>query len=901
MSEYSCVWEVQHRKGDKNLFGEYFTAHNFTWRLALVSGKGHYVFLEHFGHLTFDVFTDYTLRIEYADGETEIKEETFAFGCHLDFGTQIQDKQTQRVSVRIDSATRCYESKKDTPYAGLINLGSTCYLNTLVQTLFHIKGFENEIFKQPSTKKTKEMQKLFYKLEKENTYVDTLSFAHAFKLNEPIDDQQDIQEFFKVLLDELEKEAKGTPFFKYIEDTFYGSLGSLIECEKGCISERTEKYNDIQLVIEENGYYHPSYQMDSNNNIIDGEDTSLENSLKAYINTTYLEAPNLYNCEKHGYVQATKKDYFKTFPPVLFLQIKRFNMDYDTGNVYKLNNKFSFPERIDLSPYSLQETEPNTYSIYSVNVHQGDGMSEGHYYTYIKKNNSWYKFNDCYVTRSSAREAIEGTFGGMHEYKNKQIIANAYYLVYIKDTEKEKLLDLSIQDVPENIQATIERDKYLMKKIEIQLYTPEIIQGYWGIGPLSTKIEYMDRTPICIKVENQQQLSYLKIHCKKSLGLLDGQSPEVLVYEILPDNQSHKLRRIKNIDMVGSLESKILFTTYLPQNIEEEEAFILFVKTEKTVDQPYNLKVATDIKEILVTKKTDNVQEWLRSTYSTNTSNILAEIHSQAALIPENISFEELFKGEEYGIIVLDAGLQSLNEYFLELSTHKIVTVITNEYPVLRLWVEKTVAESKLIELVSENLKTTEFQVANLEETALYLQTPPGTAVVQISLLGDRTENTNLLQKITRILPETITGEEFLKTIDYPKDAITSKTRILKTYFGSEQISVSKPSHKLALKNTALLTVQNLSKSKHAEASIKYNSETIGHPFFIDVEPKRSVLEAKRKYGLEGSTVIRLSAKKQILLEDQNSLKKHSTQDKFVFAVTFFHRIKLQSTKSYAL
>ncbi|EQB62298.1 ubiquitin carboxyl-terminal hydrolase 12-like protein [Vairimorpha apis BRL 01] len=39
-----------------------------------------------------------------------------------------------------------YDSKQKTTYTGLKNLGATCYINSFMQTLFHINKFQNDIF-----------------------------------------------------------------------------------------------------------------------------------------------------------------------------------------------------------------------------------------------------------------------------------------------------------------------------------------------------------------------------------------------------------------------------------------------------------------------------------------------------------------------------------------------------------------------------------------------------------------------------------------------------------------------------------------------------------------------------------------------------------------------------------
>lgn len=39
-----------------------------------------------------------------------------------------------------------YDSKKETGYVGLKNQGATCYMNSLLQTLYHIPYFRKVLF-----------------------------------------------------------------------------------------------------------------------------------------------------------------------------------------------------------------------------------------------------------------------------------------------------------------------------------------------------------------------------------------------------------------------------------------------------------------------------------------------------------------------------------------------------------------------------------------------------------------------------------------------------------------------------------------------------------------------------------------------------------------------------------
>ncbi|KAI5185799.1 ubiquitin carboxyl-terminal hydrolase 7 [Nematocida homosporus] len=867
----SCFeWNIKHKLGDKSQYSEYFTSHNFTWRLVLVSAERHLIFLEHFGYLTFDVFTDYILNIEYTDGDVQREEISFAFGGQLDFSTVLHPKDTKRISISILSATRCYESKKTTPFAGLINLGSTCYLNSLMQSLFHIKGFTQALFQQGPQPKTLEMQKLFCQLESEPLFVDTSAFANAFKLNEPIDDQQDIQEFFKVLLDELEKEAKGTPFFDFLIKTFYGDLAALIECASGCRSERIEKYNDIQLVVGDR----PT-----------GSASSLEEALQAYITTTHLTKPNLYNCEKHGYVEATKKDYFKTFPPVLFFQIKRFNMDYDTGEAYKINEFFSFPERVNLAPYTHQPDEPLFYSLYSVNVHIGDGHSEGHYYAYIKKGEDWYKFNDCYVTKASAHEAVYGTFGGAHEYKNRQKIANAYYLVYIRESDLAELLTPVDPQVPSSIQNMIERDRFLQQRVPLQLYTRETLAGYWGLGAFNPAQIQTRALPAVVSLENSQSIRQLLMQTKRVTNIA---ASNMLVFVMGDQGQSLDLLNMPANSIVGDLPGKVFFVAESQPDVPVEDTFVLFVKREKAAGQPYDLKVVVEVENVVIVRRSQKVWDWAESTSSSPVP-LLAEINGEAREIGKDICFGELFNGG-FGVVVADAGLSSLSEYLDALKTHRLIHIFIDQYPGFTLWVDKSWGDTELFKQIEQSLGSAEFKLVAQSETHIEISVNPGYTFVQVAILLGRTENINAIPKTCRILAVTSPAVEIVGAVGLNPTSLPSKCRVVMTEQGKDRPQVFRLGDTLDLKPGVVLAIQEVSRRRHAEAFIRHNDEVVGHPFFIDTETRRTGMETKRRYSVEDSALMRLSQKSKSTIEDTSTVKKSGSTDRFVFAVGYAAR-----------
>jgi ubiquitin carboxyl-terminal hydrolase 7 len=74
-------------------------------------------------------------------------------------------------------------------FKGLVNEGTTCYLNSLIQTLFFIRAFRNAVYKMPTIQKNIteiksipfNLQRIFYNLQlgKQDT-IRTVELLHAF-------------------------------------------------------------------------------------------------------------------------------------------------------------------------------------------------------------------------------------------------------------------------------------------------------------------------------------------------------------------------------------------------------------------------------------------------------------------------------------------------------------------------------------------------------------------------------------------------------------------------------------------------------------------------------------------------------------------------------------------------
>jgi ubiquitin carboxyl-terminal hydrolase 7 len=129
------------------------------------------------------------------------------------------------------------DSKKETGYVGLKNQGATCYMNSLLQALFHVPTFRKAVYQLPTDNEvpTKSiqlaLQRIFYRLQFGNTSVGTKELTKSFGWT-AVDSftQHDVQELDRVLLDNLQTKMKGTKAEGTVEKLFQGKIRNFIKC-----------------------------------------------------------------------------------------------------------------------------------------------------------------------------------------------------------------------------------------------------------------------------------------------------------------------------------------------------------------------------------------------------------------------------------------------------------------------------------------------------------------------------------------------------------------------------------------------------------------------------------------------------------------------------------------------
>ncbi|KAI8539604.1 hypothetical protein RHMOL_Rhmol09G0196000 [Rhododendron molle] len=378
-----------------------------------------------------------------------------------------------------------HDSKKETGYVGLKNQGATCYMNSLLQTLYHIPYFRKAVYHMPTTENDMPsgsiplaLQSLFYKLQHSDTSVATKELTKSFGWD-TYDSfmQHDVQELNRVLCEKLEDKMKGTVVEGTIQQLFEGHHMNYIECiNVDYKSTRKESFYDLQLDVKGCRDVYASFDK--------------------YVEVERLEGDNKYHAEQHGLQDARKGVLFIDFPPVLQLQLKRFEYDFMRDTMVKINDRYEFPLQLDLDRENGKYLSPeadrsvrNLYTLHSVLVHSG-GVHGGHYYAYIRPtlSDQWFKFDDERVTKEDIKRALEEQYGGEEElpqtnpgFNNSPFkftkYSNAYMLVYIRESDKEKVIcNVDEKDIAEHLRIRLkkeqeEKEQKRKEKAEAHLYT----------------------------------------------------------------------------------------------------------------------------------------------------------------------------------------------------------------------------------------------------------------------------------------------------------------------------------------------------------------------------------------------------------------------------------------------
>lgn len=255
--------------------------------------------------------------------------------------------------------------------------------------------------------------------------------------------QQDAHEFLGSILDKLhtantedddeesnKKDAKDCECI--VHQTFGGILKSTVTCSK-CKNKTTtlDPFSDLSLDIKQAAVSIKKKKL----SMINGTQTvkevlpmDLTECLDRFTSTETLSSDS-YHCRKCDSSQEAKKAFsISHLPPVIPIHLKRFSHSKTLATSSKVDTKIRFPFTLDLAPYTTTPPKPKNdlnnghkpeingdpdkpakidpvYELSSVVVHKGK-IDNGHYISYSKQGNEWFRFDDSMVVQVDEKEVL---------------------------------------------------------------------------------------------------------------------------------------------------------------------------------------------------------------------------------------------------------------------------------------------------------------------------------------------------------------------------------------------------------------------------------------------------------------------------------------------------------------
>jgi len=496
-------------------------------------------------------------------------------------------------------------------FVGLKNASATCYMNSVLQQLFMIRPLRNALLAvkipseygeendlddeevrreplvkgpmlpdQPSRNETtdekssskdvspthsntqrteyhiqilRHIQRIFgHLLDSKLQYYTPRGFWKTFKFGgEAVNlrDQHDAVEFLNTLVESIDEALKTLRLPQFCAQVLGGKFADQKIC-KDC-PHRYSREEDFTLI---------SVDIRHSQN--------LKESLEQYVIGELLEGPNAYHCEKcDKKVDTVKRTCFKKLPPILGIQLKRFDYDWERETPIKFNDYFEFPRELDMEPFTVQglakaegtpaivdnttddsnsTNESTRYRLVGIIVHMGQANG-GHYYSFIQYKDEtdpnelshWCKFDDGEVSdcRMDEDEELRSQcFGGDHtttafdqpSMKRQRRWWNAYILFYERVSETptdpieqlpESLSEISLYDSSQRMPLAVQRSvrkqnmKFLHNRIHL---SPEYFTFMKTL--VQNNVQYLRKiqstTPTNTKLIEETALTTMQITIK---------------------------------------------------------------------------------------------------------------------------------------------------------------------------------------------------------------------------------------------------------------------------------------------------------------------------------------------------------------------------------------------------
>jgi hypothetical protein len=294
---------------------------------------------------------------------------------------------------------------------GLINLGSTDYVNCILQQILRIPEFQHCLMTQKPAPRTwlKDLQILMTHIlrsKRKACRMDSFLQMWGSLHDNPIDlaAQRDAHAFLEEFFAALPIPVRG-----------------LFQCESVVI------FRGIQMgaQIEQQDVTFSTFNLSL-------DKATLKESLEYFSSTKVLRGWNPVHAQHGDQSDAYQTCHLTKTPSILVFHLKRFRWDGKTGLWTRIGTKFEFPYEFE---WTLLNQQRAKYVLHGVVLHAGEVQS-GHYTSIVKCHEKWFEFDDCNVSEVSPSDFEQKSFG--------ELDSAAYLLFYVRVDSIRLLGDLDI-------------------------------------------------------------------------------------------------------------------------------------------------------------------------------------------------------------------------------------------------------------------------------------------------------------------------------------------------------------------------------------------------------------------------------------------------------------------------
>ena len=225
---------------------------------------------------------------------------------------------------------------------GLRNLANTCYMNSVLQSMFHCTSYREKVLETKFLQNSigEKITWLFEEMmvDDDGIYTaDPRQVAQALNLN--VGSQEDAQEFMLRLFHDIDdsslqpmEELNNQPDVTIPSHIFRGYTEQTIQCiNVDFVKKRKQKFLDLTIDI-----------------------VGFRNLKEALVNMfsqpDLLTGENQYRAiEPYGLQDAEKRLHLISLPQMLCVTLKRFQYENDSGTLKKICDPLEFPLTLDLS------------------------------------------------------------------------------------------------------------------------------------------------------------------------------------------------------------------------------------------------------------------------------------------------------------------------------------------------------------------------------------------------------------------------------------------------------------------------------------------------------------------------------------------------------------------------